>query len=258
MKLGKPPIVQAWIEFQFEHVDKSPDWGWESATGFFDLFQDEYPEREVRVEHQFQIEQLVGNQKPRITGNRDQLTAIRAFRTGRGRSIQLTKDTLVCNFVRTQASGYEGFDALKGESLSRLQAYQDYSGELHPLRIAIQYVNLVRIPFRDERINLAEYFTIGHDLPESEFGPTLDYVVQYATRPPGTQDLLEIRLGSDKSDPDGPVGHFLLNLRLSLTRGLGPDNDAMSERLETAHQCLLDTFRKSFTDLAWTLFEPLS
>ena len=49
MKLGKPPIIQAWIEFRFDHTADRPEWGWPTATAFFDQFQDQYPEREVAV-----------------------------------------------------------------------------------------------------------------------------------------------------------------------------------------------------------------
>ena len=38
------------------------------------------------------------------------------------------------------------------------------------------------------------------------FGPTVNFLVQYATRPPGSRDLLEVRLRNEPPDPHGAAG----------------------------------------------------
>ncbi|HZV04248.1 MAG TPA: TIGR04255 family protein [Gemmataceae bacterium] len=256
--MGKPPIIQAWIEFRFDHATDRPEWGWPLASAFFDQFQNDYPEREVMVHHQFQIAKVESKQKPRVVDERVDLAGMRAFQADRGRYLQLSQDSLVCNFVRTDAKGYEGFDALKREALSKLRAYVNFFRPTRLLQLAMQYVDLVRIPFQQSRIELKDYFTLGYDLPEEVFGPTLNFLVQYATRPPGSRDILEVRLWNEQLDPEGPTGQFRMDWRLVAFEELSFAQDVLGPRLDQAHERLLDCFKKSFTPQAWAMFEPVS
>jgi uncharacterized protein (TIGR04255 family) len=256
MKLGKPPIIQAWIEFQFDHAADRPEWGWPTASAFFDPFQEEYPEREVLAEHQLYIAKIERNQKPWVVEERVDITGMRAFRADQGRYLQLSQDTLVCNFLRTGANGYEGFEPLKREALAKLRAYVHFFRPTRLLRFAMQYVDLVRIPFQQNQIELKDYFTFAHDLPGEVFGPTLNFLVQYTTRPPGSRDLLEVRLRNEPPDPHGPTGQFRMDWRLMAFEELSFAEDVLGPRLDQAHDRLLDCFRKSFTPQAWALFDP--
>jgi uncharacterized protein (TIGR04255 family) len=259
MRLGKPPIIQAWIEFRFDHSADRPEWGWPTANAFFDLFLEEYPEREVAVQHQLQIAKVENKKKPQVVDERVQLAGMRGYRADRSQYLQLTQDTLACNFLRTDAKGYEGFEALKTEALTKLRAYTEFYRPSRLLQFAVQYVDLVRIPFQDGRIELKDYFTIGHDLPEAAFGPTLNFLVQYTTRPPDSKDVLEVRLWNelaDLQDPQGPTGQFRMDWRLMGFAELSFAEDVLGPRLDQAHDRLLDCFKKSFTPLAWATFEP--
>jgi uncharacterized protein (TIGR04255 family) len=256
MKLGKPPIIQAWIEFRFDHAADRPVWGWPAASAFFDQFQEDYPEREVAVQHQLQVVKVESNQQPRVVDERVDLAGMRAFRADRGRYLQLTQEALACNLVRTDAKGYEGFDALKREALAKLRAYIDFFRPTRLLQLAVQYVDLVRIPFQQGRIHLKDYFTLGYDLPEAVFGPTLSFLVQYASQPPDSRDILEVRLWNEPPDPQGPTGQFRMDWRLMAFEELSFAEDVLGPRLDQAHDRLLDCFKKSFTPLAWMIFEP--
>ena len=96
----------------------------------------------------------------------------------------------------------------------------------------------------------------GQDLPEEVFGPTLSFLVQYASRPPGSSDVLEVRLWSETPDPQGPTGQFRMEWRLMAAEGLAFAGEVLGPRLEQAHARLLDCFQKSFTPRAWAMFEP--
>lgn len=256
MKLGKPPIIQAWVEFRFDHAAERPEWDWQAASAFFDQFLEEYPEREVAVQHQLQIVKVESNEKPWAVDERVNLVGMRAFRADRGRYVQVSQDTLACNFMRTAASGYEGFDALKREALAKLRAYVDFFRPTRLLQFAMQYVDLVRIPFQHNRIELKDYFTLGHDLPEADFGPILNFLVQYTTCPPDSRDLLEVRLWNESPDPQGPTGQFRMDWRLMAFEELSFTEDVLGHRIDQAHDRLLDCFKKSFTPQAWAMFEP--
>ena len=256
MKLGKPPIIQAWVEFRFDHGADRPEWGWPTANAFFDLFQQEYTEREIAVQHRLQIAKVEKNQKPLVVDERVHLEGMRGYRADRSRYLQLSQDTLACNFLRTDAKGYEGFNALQAEALTKLRAYCEFFRPTRLVQFAVQYVDLVRIPFQNGRIELKDYFTLGQDLPEAAFGPTLNFLVQYTTRPPDSKDVLEVRLWNELPDPQGPTGQFRIDWRLMGFEELSFDANVLGPRLDQAHDRLLDCFKKSFTPQAWATFEP--
>jgi hypothetical protein len=125
------------------------------------------------------------------------------------------------------------------------------------LEFAIHYVDLIIVPFqRDKALDLREYFALGITLPDGTFGSILNFVVQYATRPPDTEDVMEVRL-QDERDPLGVNARFRMDWRLSGANELSLSEAEVGSRLEQAHDRLLGCFRKSFTDKAWQMFEPL-
>lgn len=197
MKLGKPPIIQAWIEFRFDHGDERREWGFPEASAYLDRFQETYPEREALFQRQFRIEKVQRHRNPEIVPGPVHVQAVRASNREGSRYVQLTRDAVACNFLWTE-KGYEGFKALKTESLEKFRAYVEMFQPTRLLEFAVQYVDLVVIPFeRDKTLNLGEYFTLGIDLPDAVFGSILNFVVQYTTQPPDTNDALEVRLQDD-------------------------------------------------------------
>ena len=255
MKLGKPPIIQAWVEFRFDHGDGRPEWGFKEASSYLDQYQDAYPEREVVVQHQFQVEKVKKDRKPLIVDEKVHLRAVRAANSESSRFLQLTRDGIACNFLRTE-KGYEGFTALKTEALNKFRAYVEMFRPTRMLEFALHYVDLIVIPFEGhELLDLDEHFTLGIKLPDATFSSFLNFVVQYATRPPDTEDTLEVRL-QDERDPLGTNARFRMEWRLSGSSGLSLAEAEIGTRLDQAHARLQDCFRKSFTDKTWRKFEP--
>jgi len=256
MKLGKPPIIQAWIEFRFDHGDERREWGFKEASAYLDHFQETYTEREALFQRQFKIEKVQRNRNPEVVAGPVHVQAVRASNAEGSRYIQLTRDAVACNFLRTE-KGYEGFDALKKEALAKFWAYVEMYQPTRLLEFALHYVDLVVIPFeRDKNLDPGEYFTLGIALPDATFGSILNFVVQYATQPPDTEDVLEVRL-QDERDPLGVNARFRMDWRLSGSHGLSLTEAEVTSRLEKAHDRLLDCFKKSFTEKAWQMFEPL-
>ncbi|HZZ78217.1 MAG TPA: TIGR04255 family protein [Gemmataceae bacterium] len=257
MNLGKPPIVQAWIEFRFEHSAERSEWE-ASANKFFDMFQDAYQEREVLAQHQMQIEKVEKNQRPRVVDERVQLVGIRSFTPSKSRCLQLLRDTLTCNFTRSESTNYEGFDALKAEAMAKFRAYVEFFRPTRLLQAAIHYVDLVRIPFDKGNVELGDYFTFTQDLPQATFGTTMGFNVQYTARPPQSKDLLEVRLYNEQADPEGPTAQFRMDWRFIAYEGLSFADSEVGGRLSMGHDTLLSCFRNSFTEKGWALFEERS
>lgn len=257
MKLGKPPIIQAWIEFRFDRSDENSDWGLKEAYDYLDHFQETYPEREALFQRQFRIEKVQRHRNPEVIAGPVHIQAVRASNTEGSRYIQLTRDAVACNVLRT-GTGYAGFDALKMEALEKFRLYVEMYQPTRLLEFALHYVDLVVIPIEpDKPLVPGEYFTLGIDLPDTTFGVIQNFVVQYATQPPDTKDTLEVRL-QDERDPLGLNARFRVDWRLSGSHGLSLTETEIASRLETAHDRLLDCFQKSFTEKAWQIFEPLA
>jgi len=255
MKLGKPPIIQAWVEFRFDHGDDRREWGFKDASSYLDQYQDAYPEREVVVQHQFQVEKVKKNQKPQIVDEKVHLRAVRAANAEGNRFLQLSHDGIACNFLRTE-KGYEGFTALKAEALEKFRAYVEMFRPTRVLEFALHYVDLIVIPCDGQKtLNLGEYFTLGITLPDATFGSIQNFVVQYAAQPPDTEDRMAVRL-QDERDPLGVNARFRMDWRLSGASSLSLSDSEIGTRLDQAHARLQDCFRKSFTDKTWQMFEP--
>ena len=168
MKLGKPPIIQAWVEFRFDHGDDRGEWGFKEAFAYLDQFQEVYSEREALFQRQFKIEKVQRNRNPEIVSHRDQVQAVRAANTEGSRFIQLTHDGVACNFLRTE-KGYEGFSAVKAEALDKFRAYTEMFRPTRMLEFALHYVDLIVIPFEKKTpLDLGEYFTLGIDSARRE------------------------------------------------------------------------------------------
>jgi uncharacterized protein (TIGR04255 family) len=256
MKLGKPPIIQAWIEFRFDHGDERREWGLNEASDYLDRFQADYPEREALFQRQFRIEKVQRHRNPEVVPGPAHVQAVRASKTEGSRYIQLTRDAMACNFLRTE-KGYDGFDALKAEALEKFRAYVEMYQPTRLLEFAVHYVDLVVIPFEpDKALDLDEYFTLGISLPDPAFGSILNFVVQYATQPPDTEYALEVRL-QDERDPQGLSARFRMDWRLSGSHELILSEADVAAHLEQAHDRLLGCFQKSFTEKAWQMFEPI-
>ncbi len=256
MKLGKPPIIQAWIEFRFDHGDERREWGFKEASAYLDRFQESYPEREALFQRQFRIEKVQRHRNPEVVPGPIHVQAVRASNTAGSKYIQLTRDAVACNFLRTE-TGYEGFDALKAEALEKFRAYVEMYQPTRLLEFAVHYVDLVVIPLGPaKKLDLDEHFTLGINLPDLTFGSILNFVVQCTSRPPDSHDTLEIRL-QDESDPLGLSARFRMDWRLSASHELTLAEAEVAARLEQAHDRLVGYFQKSFTDKAWRMFEPI-
>ena len=255
MRLNKAPIVEAWIEFHFEHGEDRREWSLEAASEFFDRLEG-YANLETLQSHQIRIEKVDRLRKPRIVEFGSSLDGVRSSNANKSKYVQLTPTSLVCNFIRTNDKGYDGFSASKVDALATLRIYVEMFRPLRLLEFALQYVDLIEIPWlATEDIELEEYFSLGIRLPKTGFGGISDFLVQATTHPPNSEDILEVRL-QDERDPLGETSRFRMDWRLRGRHRLSLVPEEVGSRLEEGHALLLDCFRNSFTEKTWKLFDP--
>lgn len=159
MKLRKPPIVQAWIEFRFE---PSPDHPWEEqpVMAFLETTAAEYddPSREFIKSSEVHVRAGTGGAFPQFQ-LREATVAVRAFNVARTRWLEVWHNRLRCGLLRGGA-GYEGFSALRANALAMLDSHASAFEPMSVISFVLHYEDAVDAPLTDGRLNLEDYFTL--------------------------------------------------------------------------------------------------
>lgn len=257
MKLRKPPIVQAWTEFTFEQNPEHFEWSKPIAHSFMDHYKAEEEDREELMRMNYTFEHSNHDSKPRIRTSAPELNAVRATNRQGSRYLQVVRDGFGCNFIRTQ-EGYEGFTSLKSFSLERFRTYNLVFKPVRLLQFALQYIDLVRIPYEELGLDLdlTPFFNIGVKFPASTFGPLNSLMAQFQTQVPDTNDQIEVRI-RDERRPKSSFRWFRIEWRYAGIANIQTDENILSARLDEAHNRMLLFFRSSFTERVWQTFDPV-
>ncbi|MBP3956364.1 TIGR04255 family protein [Gemmata sp. G18] len=253
MKLNKPPIVEMWVEFLF---DPNPSESVEPKFEFLGQFTNQYPKLEILHEDTLEFQQFSPKQLPKVVGRKVEIRHLRASDEKATRWIHVTHNRLVCNFLRL-GEGYPGFRALSEDAIAKLKSYVERCQPLKIRQAAIHYVDVIEIPLPENRaIQLADYFTLGLDLPVDPFGDQLSYLLRTAVRPADGTGALEIQLQSESLAPDGKRLRFRMDWHKSCPYDGEIDPDRILADLKRAHESIIRCFRSAFTETTWKLFDP--
>lgn len=256
MKLGKPPVIQTWIEFLFDFGTQARSWGYDDAAKLLDLYPDVYTERDIKIDRQFQIEKVNQKGKHRVVEAQERVSVVRGYDPKGSRYLQLSLNGFACNLVKTE-TGYEGFDVLKRESLDRFTKYVELFQPVRLLSLSLNYQNLVVIPLEGKNsLDLGEYINFGILVPDEQFAYTGDMSFQLSAVLPESSDMIRIKF-QEQPNLGQKVGKFRVDWVSQAVNNLSMSIDLIDERLETLHKALEKLFRQSFTDKMWQMFEPL-
>lgn len=262
MKLGKPPVVEASIQFFFESSASEASWSTAHAFEFLEKFRADYSETEVRS--QSQLEPLVAkyarsSRQPVYRPKRVDV-ALRSFPPDRSRYIEIAKDLLNCIRVRGQGGDYPGFSVMKSDAMEKLENYVSYFRPVKLLQFVLGYVDYFRIPFKNKYINLSDYFVACKEPDESIFGATVSFRKAYTTRVDETEDIMtcEIYNVANRKTPgvDTYGIPFRIEWSLHAFKDVSWEPDQLMPRLQKAHAHLLKCFKATFTLEGWNLFDP--
>lgn len=250
-----PPVVEAWIAFDFEpHTDKTA-WDIKQIDAFTKVHSNDFKRIDVLIKEEYELEQTSAKELPRITQRQHIIDVARMFNGDDTRIRQLGEDRIAYNLLRKAGDEYPGFEVLLEETIAYLNQYLDY---FHPPGIkmaTIHYVDIIDIPMTVEPLVLTEFFEFIPDIPQETFGLTIGYTLAFATKcpfdeaplntslilaPPPNARTLRVRLDWEKTCPN-------INFH---------DEQELRDGLKRSKEFMVDCFERMITDKTRALFNP--
>lgn len=260
MHLQKPPIVQAWIAFAFEHSSECPPWEEEVIEKFIREKVVGYSIK--HKSHTYSL--LISGDRGLEMKDKPQLKLIKAFSADDKQCFQITENGFAFNLIQSGAD-YEGFQALKAGALELLDTYSTYFKPIKVVQLTIHHVNLVEIESKDDEIRLDNYLAIIREIPEERFGWINRFEITYNFTNYNTGHKMVYKLKSEPSelrkDPNSAnstfVGKFRMEWSVTHEGSIDPsDKTTLQARLASAHDVAVECFKNSFTEQGWNLFLP--
>ena len=255
MKLRKPPIVEAWIEFHFQGCASQQTWP-DKLNEWLESIADQFPKREVRQEEAFKVIERTPAGIPATLAGVGGPKVARAFDSKRTRCVQVAKDVLVFNLIKREEE-YPGFQELLPCAMVQLADYRKVFEPETARAVALHYTDRVSIPApEDNPLLLDDYFAVGLRVPCDEDWPLRDFGFHLAFSLHSDDVLTDSAQLSFRPEKSGESAHrFRLDWHVNCGEVDTLDSDDLSERLRRAHDALNSRFRSCFTEKCWALFE---
>jgi uncharacterized protein (TIGR04255 family) len=253
VSLKKPPIVEMWVEFNF---DRNPGEEVGRAYAFLQSYSSEYPQLEVTGEDQLEFRQVSPAKIPEIVSRKQSIKHLRVHSGQGNRWLQLTPTQLVCNSLRLGES-YPGFDAMSTDAVAKLVRYSEMCGPVKLRFAAIHYVDVIEVPVASSgEVQLEDYFTLGLDVPKDPFGSQLSYLMKTMIRPADGTGHFEVQLQFEQAVSERNVFRFRMDWHKFCPYDGEVDPLRVLQELKRADESVFRCFRAAFTEKAWQLFEP--
>lgn len=253
MPLKKPPIVEMWVEFNF---DPNPAIEVESAVSFLQEYAQQYPKWEVSQEDRLEFRHISPKKLPELVGRKIAIKHLRAHDEQGSRWLHVTPRQLVCNFIRL-GENYPGFSVVAADAVVKLGRYVELCRPLKLRFAAIHYVDVIDVPVSASgKVHLGEYFALGLNLPSEPFGDQVSYLIQTTVVPPDGSGSLEIQLQLDSVVRVREALRFRMDWHKVCQYDAEVDLERISEGLRLAHESVMRCFPAAFTERTWALFEP--
>ena len=259
-KLGKPPVVEAWIEFRFAVGEESPEWDAALAEAFLRRnFGESFKVNSYVGHTEFTVEPGKGG--PSLREAKVLLERARAANQAEDRYVQVGRDVLIYNLLRKQDVWPE-YSVLLREAM---EAYGKYVADVRPkalLRTALHYRDVVSIPFgTGSDIDLGEYLSIYPEVPRDRFGPVTSFLMMFTLPLNSRSGILNLVIRNEPMavGADGkpiPGARFRMDWHLTTDGIRSTDPVPVQDWLDSAHRDILKAFRNGFTEKGWALFDP--
>lgn len=255
MKLGKPPVVEAWIGIDAIPSEDTPAWGQQVIQQFSRKYAEDYPETEFELQQQVEILKANANRILELSEPKVVINSARLEKRGGKRWLQLRPSGMIYN-VTEGGEEYPGFEVLLSEASEKIGDYVAYFKPTSFASTALCYLDRIIIPAPRNSIDrLSDYFTGVVDFPENPFGNTVGFSYETTFISPTDNEPLTLRWRLiPNAGPDILVFELLWLKVCGRLDSL--DTECLRKRFSRDHTYLEDCFRSVFTDQAWQLFEP--
>jgi uncharacterized protein (TIGR04255 family) len=255
--LKKPPLVEVWMSFRFEPAADAPPWTRERYQLLLGSLADDYPRLEKLARHSLRVEVSGRRQKAHIKEVAEEVLAMRVLTEDGLRAVQLTPDSLVVNFLRSESEPYPGFPVLLDEALAHCSRYAECYRPNGILEAALHYVDLIELPITEGGVLRSErYITLNFQVPEEVFGRFAAFEMKAVVRPPEGAELVEVIFATEPAAAGDTHRRFRLEWHTGVKTGSRMTEKEIRTNLQAAHDRLWNCFRHAFTREGWALFEP--
>lgn len=260
MKLAKPPVIEAWIDFRFVPGEDAPAWDRRVAADFLrQSFGGRYTPRDYLIRTEFAVPVADDLE---VAPPRSILERTRAVNDDEDRFLQVGRDVLIFNLLRKEHTWPE-YPVLRDEAL---RAYDEYVAATTPISvksISLHYRDVVTVPFGSDREILpANYLRVYPEFPKESFGPVSDFLIGVTLPRLSSTGVVKLIVKTEPAtqqcqEHDTELqGRFRMDWNVAAEFHERLARESVCGWLEGAHEDLLRAFRSAFTQEGWKLFDP--
>ena len=257
-ELKKPPVIEAWIGFQFQYREEPPLWDEDRAeTLINEYFGDKFKKKDFGGTAKIKLEKSGSRldfSKPELIFER-----IRAATEKEDRFIQAGRSWLIYHLLR-KGEDWPGFPTLREEALETYDKYIKFLRHDILQSVSLHYTDSILIPINEKgRMKIEDYFTVCPEIPDETFGAISSFVIDLILPEMFENGTLRLIM---KDQPLVSNGNKPSPFRFLMDWDITSNKPFESLSIETvigwldkAHDALFDAFRKSFTEKGWQLFK---
>jgi len=248
VNFDNPPVVEAWIEFNFDLSEENILWTEENAVKFIkDNFEDYTPKH---YEYFAKI-QVDSNGKPDFSKTDQSFNRIRAYSKDGQYCIQAGRNVLIFNQINI--GRWLGYDNMRDKTFEVLGKYSSYRKIETLLKACLHYRDVIEIPAEDQKIELEYYFKIYPHLDDS-FGD-LSHLKLELLLPESCKDGLTFFTLLRIPDTSPKKFKFQMDWHIVPSDGSIKSFEKARNWLDMVHSDLRKRFEETFTDKTKKLFE---
>ena len=253
MKLGKPPVIEAWIEFKIDLTDEHSVWDANAANEFVAEHFPTFPHTDQMALAKITIDPRTHKPTTEIAG----IERIRAFTENRDKCIQAGRNFVIYNHIK-KGDCWPGYQKLEPEAFEALAKYMEFRGLPKLSGVALHYRDVCRMPQDDSgRLELTEYFTVHPQVPDIEFGTIGGFTIGIQTNDVCKDGSVTLTMQSmPRIDDTETMSAFTMDWHTVCTKTIDTI-DTAKEWLGNAHNALRAVFKAAFTEKGFAQFEPI-
>jgi len=258
LKLNKPPVIEAWIEFFLDLSEEPLD-----ADGAFDeaaarefvyeringKFDEKY--EDVRYELRHGAAEKDGKIEVSQEVSFDRL---RARNSQKDFCLQIGRDILVFNQLKVR-NEWAGYERMRDEAFENLGEFLKYRRLKGIRRVDLSYRDMIKLPANAFK-NVKEYLKIVPTYPKS-FGPMMLFNLGLHLPSAIPETILDLSIKSVRpTEENRDCSMFLMDWQMRPTEKVTDYEDFGRSWFDLAHKEIRERFVTAFTDSGLALFEP--
>lgn len=246
LMLRNPPIVEAVVDIECDFKPGQKLNALEEPAR--QRFGDSYPKFRPQFLQELQI-QLKENES--VTQSKRQ--GIQAFQFLKDDEKQLVQ-VRSTGYSFNRLSPYTSFDDYLPEIQRTWDLYREVATPIQIKLVRLRYINRIRLPFADSRVELDEYFELGPRLPDEERLTMVGFLNQYVAVEADTGHQVTTVLTAQQPEKD--CVPIIFDNAAAAMSPLDPENwDRLEATLEALRALKNRVFRNTLSDKCLHLFQ---